>query len=185
MLGQALWNSKYAPLGSINYGIGGDRIENCLWRVMNGELEGLDPKMVVLYCGSNNIGNPNNTEIMMGITATIDEIHRRLPNTTVLYMSLNPRGDIQPVPTMLNRTLTINQELTLVHDGKNKTIVFDMFDSLIISMEQINTFYFQPDNLHLNLQGYQLWDRLWNNTFFGGLNWVKTKYFFWLKNGVK
>ena len=58
--GQQLWNTKFAPLGAVNYGIGGDRTEHVLWRLQNGEVDGLRPKMAVIYIGSNNV--PRNTD---------------------------------------------------------------------------------------------------------------------------
>lgn len=140
---------------------------------MNGELDGLDPKMIVLYCGTNNMnnnGNPTPDEIATGITTTIDEIRRRLPNTRILYMSLNPRGDILPVVENFNRTVAINAEIIGIHDGKNNTVIFDMFNDLILTWGEINQGFYQTDKLHLNLSGYLLWDRLWNSTFFEGLN---------------
>jgi hypothetical protein len=118
----------------------------------------------------NNNMNPTPAEISRGITTTINEITRRLPNTTLLYMSLNPRGDIEPVVANFNRTIEINEYITGIHDGNNKTVVFDMFNDLILTWGQINQEFYQGDKLHLNLSGYLLWDRLWNSTFFGGLN---------------
>lgn len=48
-----LWNQHYAPHGAANYGIGGDLVQNLLWRVMNGELNdvNLRPRLVVLKIG--------------------------------------------------------------------------------------------------------------------------------------
>lgn len=48
-----LWDQYYAPLGAVNYGIGGDLVQNLLWRVMNGEVNHIDlrPRLVVLKIG--------------------------------------------------------------------------------------------------------------------------------------
>lgn len=51
------WDSQLAPLHCLNFGIGGDRTENVLWRVMNGELDNINAKVVVIWCGTNNHGN--------------------------------------------------------------------------------------------------------------------------------
>ena len=73
--GIEIWNQKYAPLGAVNYGIGGDRTEHTLWRIQNGELDNIKPKMVVLYVGSNNvITNATVPEIIRGVTTVLDEI---------------------------------------------------------------------------------------------------------------
>ena len=38
---------------SLNFGISGDRTENVLWRLQNGELENLSPKVNLIFCYSN------------------------------------------------------------------------------------------------------------------------------------
>jgi beta-glucosidase len=137
---------------------------------MNGKLDGLNPKLVVLYFGSNNIRHPSTDEIPLGVTTTIHGITRRFPNTIVLYLKFNPRGDITPVGDTFDKYTIVNQALIVIHDGKNNTIVFDMFNDLILTWGQINQNFNMPDKLHLNLSGYLLWDRLCNSTFFEGLN---------------
>jgi lysophospholipase L1-like esterase len=168
--GKEIWDAKYAPLGAVNYGIGGDRTEHNLWRIIDGEFDGLNPEMVVVYCGTNNVPvYPSNDEVVRGMVELMDEIARRLPNTKILYVNLNPRGDQSPIGDYWNRLKYINNQTTLQHDGK-KRFVFDMFDDLIVSWGQIKTELFQGDKLHLNADGYAQWDRSWNETFFRVLN---------------
>ena len=50
--GRHIWDDYYAPKGAVNYGIGGDTIQNVLWRVENGEFDGLQPRVVVIQCGN-------------------------------------------------------------------------------------------------------------------------------------
>ena len=50
------WEWRYQYLPSVNYAIGGDQTQNVLWRILNGEVEGLSPDLVVLKIGTNNIG---------------------------------------------------------------------------------------------------------------------------------
>src|SRR5258706_11609562 len=52
-----IWDATFAPLKAANFGISGDRTQHVLWRLQNGEFEGLTlPKVVVLMIGTNNIG---------------------------------------------------------------------------------------------------------------------------------
>src|SRR5690606_11425250 len=53
-LGKAAWERFIAPLNAGNFGLGGDRTQQVLWRMVNGELDGLDPKVFVLLIGTNN-----------------------------------------------------------------------------------------------------------------------------------
>ncbi len=51
-----IWNANFAPLGAVNLGLAGDRTQHLLWRLHNGELGALRPKVIVLMIGTNNIG---------------------------------------------------------------------------------------------------------------------------------
>lgn len=51
------WDKRLAPFHCFNFGIGGDRTEHVLWRTLNGELDNVKPKAVVLWCGTNNHGD--------------------------------------------------------------------------------------------------------------------------------
>jgi len=39
------WDTYFAPLSSLNFGIGGDCTEHVLWRIENGELDAINPKV--------------------------------------------------------------------------------------------------------------------------------------------
>jgi len=168
--GKQIWDAKYLPLKSVNYGIGGDKIENCLWRIMNGELDNISPKLFILYCGSNNVGSPVPDEVAQGVIVTLEEIERRLPETKVLYVGFNPRGDLNPVNTTFEKIVAINDRVKDWAEGSNQTTVFDMFNDLIEEWGKIKEYLYEQDKLHLNYPGYVLWDSLWNSTFYGLLN---------------
>ena len=91
---KALFDKEYAQYKAANFGIGGDRTQHVLWRVENGEFEGLKPKVVVLMIGTNNSGVAANSveQIAAGIKNIIDAIHKRTPDTKVLLLAIFPRG---------------------------------------------------------------------------------------------
>ncbi|CAG2111128.1 unnamed protein product [Medioppia subpectinata] len=60
-LGGTVWDKHYRRRHAYNYGVGGDRTENVLYRIANNEFDGLDPKMIVLMIGMNRwVTNANN-----------------------------------------------------------------------------------------------------------------------------
>ena len=67
-------------------------ILHVLWRIQNGTLKGLSPKLVVLMIGTNNLKSGNirvpPPYVAEGVKAVIDEILKRLPNTRILLMGI-------------------------------------------------------------------------------------------------
>ena len=73
-----------------NFGIGGDRTQHVLWRIQNGELEGIDPKVVVLMIGTNNAGSATAGEIAQGVTAIARNSASKLPKAKILLLGRLP-----------------------------------------------------------------------------------------------
>lgn len=164
-----LWESKYEPLGAVNYGIRGDRTEHVLWRIENGEFDGLSPKLVVIYIGSNNAPVNTVSETVRGVNAVIDKLHEKLPNTNLLFCAFFPRGDKSPVKTMLTKIRNITDTLEPMIDGdtRRNAHFLDIFWSLAPeNMESIHEQYYREDKLHMNRDGYTIWDNLMNSTFY-------------------
>ncbi|NBX35151.1 GDSL family lipase, partial [bacterium] len=69
-----LFEKEYAQYKAANFGIGGDRVQHVLWRVENGEFEGIKPKAVVLMIGTNNSGTAENSpeQIAAGIKNIVE-----------------------------------------------------------------------------------------------------------------
>ncbi|CAL8117908.1 unnamed protein product [Orchesella dallaii] len=168
-----LWDSKYVPLGAVNYGIRGDRTENVLWRIENGELDGLSPKLVVIYIGSNNVPRNTQQETVKGVDTVIEKLHEKLPNANLLFVSFFPRADRNPVPDTLKkiRNITDTLEPLINGDTRRKSNFLDIFWSLAPeSLDGIYEEYYRDDKLHMNKDGYAVWDKLMNQTFYSLIN---------------
>ncbi|ODM87824.1 Platelet-activating factor acetylhydrolase IB subunit gamma, partial [Orchesella cincta] len=146
--GKQIWDAKYAPLGAINYGIGGDRTEHVIWRIDNGELDGLRPQLVVVYIGSNNLPtHSNNSEIVRGVDTVITKIHEKVPSANILLVGFFPRGDMNPVSDLLRRVISISDTLEPMPCSP--------------SLDRINEELYMGDKLHLNLDGSNLAQNPW------------------------
>ena len=77
--GKEVWKKDFRPLKAANFGIGGDRTQHVLWRMQNGELEGIKPKAAVLMIGTNNPGSNTAEEIADGIEAIVAELRKKRP----------------------------------------------------------------------------------------------------------
>ena len=53
----ANWKHNFFGWNAADFGWGADKVENILWRLENGELDGVNPKVIVLLAGTNNVGD--------------------------------------------------------------------------------------------------------------------------------
>ena len=149
-----IWK-RFEPYQPANFGIEGDKTQNVLWRFDNGELDGINPKVVVLMLGTNNISARNTTdEIVRADAKVVAEIHRRLPNTKVLLLGIFPRG-AQPTDSMRLKVQEVNAGLAKLDDG-NKTRYLD-FGSKFLEADGSISKEMMPDSLHPTPKGYQIW----------------------------
>jgi lysophospholipase L1-like esterase len=101
--GKREWTKYYAPYGAINLGFGGDRTEHLLWRILNGALDNLSPKLIVLLIGTNNTGHrmDNADDTASSIACIIDQVHTRLPEAKILLHAILPAGELADDPVRL------------------------------------------------------------------------------------
>lgn len=86
-----VWRELFSPLHALNFGVGGDATQHVLWRLINGELDHISPKIVVLWVGTNNHGHTAE-QIFGGIMSIVQVIADKLPNAHTLVLGILPRG---------------------------------------------------------------------------------------------
>lgn len=87
-----VWRELFSPLHALNFGIGGDTTSNVLWRLQNGELENIRPRVVVLWVGTNNHEHTAE-QVAEGILAIVQLLLSRLPKSKIIVLGLLPRGE--------------------------------------------------------------------------------------------
>jgi lysophospholipase L1-like esterase len=155
--GKAVWEKTYTPYDPANFGISGDRTQHLLWRIHHGELDGINPKVLVLMIGTNNIGYPA-ADIVKGDEKIVAEIHHKLPQTKLLLLGIFPRGrDPQDPDTIKNREKIkqVNDELARLDDG-SKTRYLDLSNKFLAPDGTLPR-DIMPDGLHPSAKGYQIW----------------------------
>lgn len=146
---------KFAPYKPANFGIAAERTEHVLWRIMNGELDGINPKVVVLMIGTNNIGQCPEEEpawAAAGITKIVETIHQKLPDTKVLLLGVFPRHITGSI--YRQKVAAINEIISKLEDGK-KTRYLDVSNVFLNAEGGLPKV--MPDLLHPNAKGYDLW----------------------------
>lgn len=153
--GKDVWEHHYASRNAANLGFGYDFVENTLWRLRHGELDGAAAKVVVIHIGTNNVNRNTPEEIATGIRAICAEVHQRQRDAKTVLMAIFPRG---PKPDATRAKLEAINKLIAPLDGKDGITFLDIGAKFLepdgtISRETMGDF------LHPTAKGYEIWAR--------------------------
>ncbi|MEJ0084274.1 MAG: acetylxylan esterase [Pseudomonadota bacterium] len=154
------WSANFRGWNAADFGWGADKTQHMLWRLQNGELDGVNPKIVVLLAGTNNVGNrtplgdteARAADVARGVVAVVGEIRRRAPRATVVITGITPRDDNLAVMPIIRKA---NREIAGLADGKGVRYInieaqlADADGNLLPGMSN--------DGLHLTPKSYQVW----------------------------
>ncbi len=157
-----IWKKHFGAHAPANFGISGDATQNVLWRVENGELDGIAPRVVVLLIGTNNTAVHTAPEISAAIGKIVGHIRAKLPESKVLLLAIFPRGprvNRDGTPDAWEKRMevirAVNATLPQLADGEHVHWLdighhFLAADGTILAA-------LLPDQLHLSSAGYQVW----------------------------
>ena len=150
------FKKRYGSLNGVNFGIGGDKTQNLLWRVQNGEMEGITPKLAVVLIGTNNLGDDPADKIAAGIKKIVASIQEKSPTTKILLLGIFPRGwNANEVKWYQSKIEKINDESAKLDDGKNVRFA-DLGPKMLEADGTLSRKIFK-DGLHLSGDGYARW----------------------------
>jgi lysophospholipase L1-like esterase len=158
----ANWKHNFFGWNAADFGWGADRTQNILWRLKNGELDEVNPKVVVLLAGTNNVGNLRNLsdadaradDITRGLQAIVRVIQGKAPAATIIVMGIFPRNDKMAFIPLINR---INGNLSRFADGR-KIRYLNINDKLADSEGRLlDGMMNAKDKLHPTVKAYQVW----------------------------
>jgi lysophospholipase L1-like esterase len=155
------WKENFFGWNAADFGWGGDRTQNILWRLENGELDGVNPKVVVLLAGTNNVGDssaPGDAEaraadVSRGIQAIVRVIQEKAPAATIIVMGIFPRNDEMAFMPVIEK---INRSLPALADGK-KIRYLNINGQLADGDGKLIDGMMNADKLHLAVKAYQVW----------------------------
>jgi lysophospholipase L1-like esterase len=152
------WNENFFGWNAANFGWGADKVQNILWRLDNGELDGVNPKVVVLLAGANNVGSvPGDAakveDITAGITQIVARLRAKAPAATIIVTGIFPRNDNMAVVPEIVR---INANLAKLADGKTIRYL-SVNDKLADKDGRLYDGMMNADKLHPSIKGYQVW----------------------------
>jgi lysophospholipase L1-like esterase len=147
-----LWDEHFGRHQPANFGIGGDQTQHVIWRLENGELDGIDPRVVVLMIGTNNSGANTAPQITAATRKIVRLIQNHLPRTQVLLLAIFPRGPrvdsrgaSEDGVTRMAVIQDVNTELARLDDGR------------MVRPDGKIPLEVMPDQLHLSPLGYRIW----------------------------
>ena len=150
-----IWDKAFGAYKPANFGIGGDRTQHVLWRITNGELEGIKPKAVVLMIGTNNSGADSAEGIAKGVTKIVETIREKQPQAKILLLAVFPRGEKASPNPGRDKLNQVNATIAKLDDGKHVHFL-DIGDKFLQPDGSIAK-EIMPDFLHLSAAGYQIW----------------------------
>jgi len=156
----ANWQQNFFGWNAANFGWGGDTTQNILWRIENGELDNVSPRVIVLMAGTNNVGNkpaegsedPRIDNVTRGIKAILGSMQRKAAGATIVLMGITPRNDNIAVMPIIDE---INRRIARLADGKK--IRYLNINQRLADTDGRLFEGMSKDGLHLDVMGYQVW----------------------------
>ncbi len=151
-----IWQTNFAPLKAANFGIGGDNTGNVLWRLQHGAVGNLQPKLIVLLIGVNNIGGLQESpeQAADGVTRVVHQLQLAWPNSKILLNAVFP---FEQDPKSPNRDKVKQLNKIIGKLGNNKTIFFKDYGPLLLEKDGSISPEIMKDFLHPTPKGYQVW----------------------------
>jgi lysophospholipase L1-like esterase len=153
----ANWKQNFYGWNAADFGWGGDKTQHMLWRLENGELDSVNPKIIVILAGTNNVGRePGSDEkiadIVRGIKAILDVCRAKAPDATVILTGIFPRNDNLAVLPEIDR---INKAIAEFADGRR--VRYLNINDKLADRDGILFEGMSRDKLHPTVKGYQVW----------------------------
>jgi lysophospholipase L1-like esterase len=154
----ANWRQNFFGWNAGDFAWGADRVSNMLWRLEHGELDGVNPKVIVIQGGTNDVGrrpggDAKVAEITRGLAALVFLCREKAPDATIVLTAIFPRNDSMAVIPEINQ---INANLAKLADG-TRVRYLNINDKLADADGRLHDGMMNTDKLHPALPGYQVW----------------------------
>jgi lysophospholipase L1-like esterase len=160
---QENWNRNFRGWNAANFGWGGDTTQNILYRLHDGELEGVNPRVFVVMAGTNNVGDTPRDhdealvqDVARGVKAILRVLLDGASGARVILTGITPRNNTPGQPTALIPTIVrINDRIASLADGDR--IRYITINDRIAAADGTLLAGMSEDGLHLTDRAYQFW----------------------------
>lgn len=159
---RALWEKYYGKRGGINLGVGGDTARQVIWRFDHYPLEKVNPKLVVLEMGVNDLTSVEapKEEVAYANRYLVKKIRGLWPNVPVIVMKLlpfqYPDNEKHSGMEFQRWVDDYNEILPLYFRDIPDVTIVDLSDLYLLPDGKINP-DLMPDFVHPNAAGFRLW----------------------------
>jgi lysophospholipase L1-like esterase len=151
----AAWQKHFGRYRTLNLGIAGDKTQNVLWRLNHGGVAGLEPRLVVLLIGNNNMFFTRETGVAAaarGINACADNLRAKFPSAPLIVVTIFPsHAPGHAFYEDIKKTNAALGALKLERDPKVQ--VLDLWSEMTEPDGTISRELFQSDHIHLTQEG--------------------------------
>jgi beta-glucosidase len=154
--GSKSWDTAFRPLDAEAFGIGGDETVDVLWRIRHGELDGIQPHVVILSIGTNDLGRARGVAATAGgIAACVRAIRAKLPKTTIIVLGILPRGEGDASTPVRHAIAAVNARIAKLAGAHTRYL--DVGGAFLTPTGSVQPALFRLDLLHLSSSGYRVW----------------------------
>ncbi len=156
----AAWQKHFGRYRTLNLGIAGDKTQNVLWRLNHGGVAGLEPRLVVLLIGNNNMFFTRETGVAAaarGINACADNLRAKFPSAPLIVVTIFPAH--APGHAFYEDIKQTNAALgALKLERDPKVHVLALWSEMTERDGTLKSGLFHTDNVHLTQDGgYELY----------------------------
>jgi lysophospholipase L1-like esterase len=157
------WRQHFPHYQAVNIGIGGDKTQNVLWRLDHGGVDGLQPKVVLVMIGNNNMFFTPETGVeaaAKGVQMVVANVREKFPQAAVILAKILPcHGPGVRFHEDIRKTNLALDALKLGSDPK--VTVLDLWNDFANGEGTLKKSLFTSDSIHLSPAGYAVYaDRL-------------------------
>jgi lysophospholipase L1-like esterase len=156
-IGREVWEREFVPRGAASIGIAGSQTQHILWQLDHGAVDGLEPRLVVLMIGVNNVvASPSHSaaDIARGIETIVARLREKLPAADVLVLGTFPKDRLPDSPDR-QKIVEVNRLIAPLADGER--VRFANPGLRLLTADGTLPAEISPDGVHLSPAGYQLW----------------------------
>lgn len=162
-----VWDHYFSQYQPANFGIGGDQTQHVIWRIENGELDGISPRVVVLMIGTNNSNRHSGEQIAAANQRIIELIKAKIPGVKVLLLAILPRDARRNADGLITEAAVADAARRVAANDRANALIARLDDGVNVRFLNTNAVFLgrdgripwtiMPDQLHPNAAGYQLW----------------------------